>query len=87
MAADLATVGAEFRREGACVVRGLLDDAEVARLAEGVEQNLAEPSERAIEGGGVQIPEPQLGEVRGEELEEAGHRFANGCTVVVHVRT
>jgi ectoine hydroxylase-related dioxygenase (phytanoyl-CoA dioxygenase family) len=32
-------------------VRGLLDDREVARLAQGVEQNLAEPSERAIEGG------------------------------------
>ncbi len=49
---DLAAVAAEFRRDGACVVRGLLDDAEVARLAEGVERNLAEPSERAIEGGG-----------------------------------
>ena len=41
----------EFRRDGACVVRGLLDDAEVARLRDGVERNLAEPSERAIEGG------------------------------------
>ena len=41
----------EFQRDGACVVRGLLDDAEVARLAQGVERNLAEPSERAIEGG------------------------------------
>ena len=41
----------EFQRDGACVIRGLLDDAEVARLREGVERNLAEPSERAIEGG------------------------------------
>src|SRR5215212_5977410 len=49
---DLAAVAAEFRRDGACVVRGLLDDAQVARLAEGVEEHLAAPSERAIEGGG-----------------------------------
>ena len=49
---DLDTVAAEFRRDGACVVRGLLDDDEVAQLVEGVERNLAEPSERAIEGGG-----------------------------------
>jgi hypothetical protein len=48
---DLAAVAADFRRDGACVVRGLLDEAEVARLAEGVEENLAAPSERAIEGG------------------------------------
>ena len=33
-------------------MRGLLDAAEVERLREGVEQNLGEPSERAIEGGG-----------------------------------
>jgi ectoine hydroxylase-related dioxygenase (phytanoyl-CoA dioxygenase family) len=48
---DLADVAAHFQRDGACVVRGLLDDADVARLEEGVERNLAEPSERAIEGG------------------------------------
>ena len=36
---DLA---AEFRRDGACVVRGLLSDDEVAELAEGVERNLAD---------------------------------------------
>ena len=52
MAGDLAPVAAAFRRDGACVVRGLLDEAQVARLAEGVEENLAAPSERAIEGGG-----------------------------------
>jgi ectoine hydroxylase-related dioxygenase (phytanoyl-CoA dioxygenase family) len=46
---DLA---ADFRRDGACVVRGLLTPAEVERLAAGVEENLADPSERAIEGGG-----------------------------------
>jgi ectoine hydroxylase-related dioxygenase (phytanoyl-CoA dioxygenase family) len=45
---DLA---ASFQRDGACVVRRLLDADEVARLADGVEQNLAEPSERALEGG------------------------------------
>ncbi len=49
---DLAAVAAGFRRDGACVVRGLLDEAQVARLAQGVEENLAAPSERAIEGGG-----------------------------------
>jgi ectoine hydroxylase-related dioxygenase (phytanoyl-CoA dioxygenase family) len=49
---DLAGVAADFQRDGACVVRGLLDPRELARLAEGVEHNLAEPSERAIEGGG-----------------------------------
>jgi len=42
----------DFRRAGACVVRGLLTVAEVARLEQGVEHNLAEPSERAVEGGG-----------------------------------
>ena len=52
MAGDLAPVAADFRRDGACVVRGLLDDAQVARLAQGVEENLVAPSERAIEGGG-----------------------------------
>jgi ectoine hydroxylase-related dioxygenase (phytanoyl-CoA dioxygenase family) len=52
VAGDLAPVAAAFRRDGACVVRGLLDEAQVARLAQGVEENLAAPSERAIEGGG-----------------------------------
>jgi len=42
----------DYRRDGACVVRGLLDEAEVEQLRAGVERNLAEPSERAIEGGG-----------------------------------
>ena len=51
MAGDLAAVGADFRHDGACVVRGLLDDVQVARLSEGVEDNLAAPSERAIERG------------------------------------
>ena len=46
------SAAAEFRRDGARVVRGLLSEAEVARLEAGVERNLAEPSERAIEGGG-----------------------------------
>jgi ectoine hydroxylase-related dioxygenase (phytanoyl-CoA dioxygenase family) len=50
MADDMA---AAFQRDGACAVRGLLEEAEVARLRDGVEQNLAGPSERAIEGGGA----------------------------------
>src|SRR3954453_11687228 len=41
-----------YRRDGACVVRGLLDPDEVERLRAGVDENLAAPSERAIEGGG-----------------------------------
>jgi ectoine hydroxylase-related dioxygenase (phytanoyl-CoA dioxygenase family) len=45
-------MSADFQRDGACVVRGLLDEREVADLAAAVELNLAEPSERAIEGGG-----------------------------------
>jgi len=51
-AADLAGVAADFQRDGACVVRGLLDPDEVARLREGADENMAQPSERAIEGGG-----------------------------------
>ena len=43
---------ADFRRDGACVVRGLLDPGEIATLRDAVEQNLAAPSERALEGGG-----------------------------------
>ena len=50
--AELERAAAEFRRDGACVVRGLLDGDEVARLREGVDENLAAPSERALEGGG-----------------------------------
>ena len=48
-AADLV---AAFRRDGACVVRGLLDGDAVERLRAAVEQNLADPSPRAIAGGG-----------------------------------
>ncbi len=49
---DLDDTARAFRRDGACVVRGLLDEREVARLRAGVEENLASPSERALEGGG-----------------------------------
>jgi ectoine hydroxylase-related dioxygenase (phytanoyl-CoA dioxygenase family) len=42
----------DFQRDGACVIRGLLTPAELERLAEGVEENLAAPSDRAVEGGG-----------------------------------
>ena len=41
-----------FQRDGACVIRGLLTPDELERLAQGVEENLAAPSERAVEGGG-----------------------------------
>jgi hypothetical protein len=41
-----------FQRVGACVLRGLLEEDEIERLRQGVEQNLREPSERALEGGG-----------------------------------
>jgi ectoine hydroxylase-related dioxygenase (phytanoyl-CoA dioxygenase family) len=51
-ATDLTALAATFRRDGACVVRGLLEPAELARLEQAVERNLAEPSERAIVGGG-----------------------------------
>lgn len=37
-----------FRRDGALVLRGVLDDEQVETLAVGVERNLAEPSELAI---------------------------------------
>ena len=49
---DLDRLSAEFQRDGACVVRGLLDDVEVTRLRAGIEENMAAPSERALEGGG-----------------------------------
>ena len=45
-------LAADYHRDGACVVRGLLDAGEVARLREAVGENLAQPSEHAIEGGG-----------------------------------
>jgi ectoine hydroxylase-related dioxygenase (phytanoyl-CoA dioxygenase family) len=38
----------DFRRDGAVVLRGLLEPAEVRLLAAGVERNLADPSELAI---------------------------------------
>jgi ectoine hydroxylase-related dioxygenase (phytanoyl-CoA dioxygenase family) len=49
---DVTERAVGFRRDGACVVRGLLDGDELALLERAVERNLAEPSERAIEGGG-----------------------------------
>src|SRR5262245_57077149 len=48
----LDELAASFQRDGACVVRGLLEPSEVELLAAGVERNMAEPSERALEGGG-----------------------------------
>ena len=42
----------DFRRDGACVVRGLLDADEVATLAGAVDAHMADPGPMAIEGGG-----------------------------------
>ncbi len=42
----------EFRRDGACVVRGLLNAGEVERLAAAVDAHMADPGPLAIEGGG-----------------------------------
>jgi ectoine hydroxylase-related dioxygenase (phytanoyl-CoA dioxygenase family) len=41
----------DFQRDGACVIRGLLTPRDLERLAQGVEENLAQPSDRAIECG------------------------------------
>jgi ectoine hydroxylase-related dioxygenase (phytanoyl-CoA dioxygenase family) len=43
---------ADFQRDGACVIRGLLSSQELELLAQGIEENLGAPSERAVEGGG-----------------------------------
>ena len=45
-------LAADFRRDGACVVRGLLDPGEVAALERAVDAHMADPSPLAIEGGG-----------------------------------
>jgi hypothetical protein len=43
---------ADFRRDGACVVRGCSNRRSSRGSGTAPEQNLHEPSERAIEGGG-----------------------------------
>lgn len=45
-------LAADFRRDGACVLRGLLDAGEVERLAAAVDAHMADPGPMAIEGGG-----------------------------------
>ena len=45
-------LAADFRRDGACAVRGLLDAGEVERLSAAVEAHMADPGPMAIEGGG-----------------------------------
>jgi ectoine hydroxylase-related dioxygenase (phytanoyl-CoA dioxygenase family) len=45
-------LAADFRRDGACVVRGLLEPGEVDRLAAAVDAHMADPSPMALEGGG-----------------------------------
>ena len=39
---------ADFRRDGACVVRGLLEPGEVDRLAAAVDAHMADPSPMAL---------------------------------------
>jgi hypothetical protein len=43
---------ADFRRDGACVVRGCSNRRSSRGSGRAPEENLHEPSERAIEGGG-----------------------------------
>ena len=50
--AGMDELAADFRRDGACVVRGLLDAGEVAALADAVDAHMADPGPMAIEGGG-----------------------------------
>ena len=97
MQTDLGAVAADFQRDGACVVRGLLDEHEIARLREGVEQNLSRPSERALEGRGgagsgrffedfrnwTQIA-PYEEVIRGSRLGEAGARLMGTHTARLH---
>ncbi len=45
-----------YAADGAVVLRGLLDEAEVARLASGIEANLAAPSERALVASAADDP-------------------------------
>jgi ectoine hydroxylase-related dioxygenase (phytanoyl-CoA dioxygenase family) len=80
-----------FQRDGACVVRGLLAADEVATLAEGVERNLAEPSERALEGGGLFEDFrnwERIGEyadvIRGSRLGEVGAELMGSRTARLH---
>jgi len=93
---DLDGLAAGFRRDGACVVRGLLDSAELARLERGVERNLAEASERAIEGGGAgagrffedfrnwQRIDDYEAVIRGSRLGEVAARLMGSETVRLH---
>ena len=48
----MSALAETFRRDGACVVRGLLERGEVERLAAAVDAHMADPSPLAIEGGG-----------------------------------
>jgi ectoine hydroxylase-related dioxygenase (phytanoyl-CoA dioxygenase family) len=94
---DLAALTEAFRRDGACVVRGLLERGELARLEQAVERNLAEPSERAIAGGGdagsgrffedfrnwTRIPGYEE-VIRGSRLGEVAARLMGSRTVRLH---
>jgi ectoine hydroxylase-related dioxygenase (phytanoyl-CoA dioxygenase family) len=93
---ELDGLAAGFQRDGACVVRGLLDAAELARLEHGVEHNLREPSERAIEGGGAGAGRffedfrnwTRIGDyeavIRGSRLGEVAARLMGSETVRLH---
>ena len=86
-----------FRRDGACVIRGVLGADELARLETGVEANLADPSERAVEGGGdagagrffedfrnwTRIPEYE-DVIRGSRLGALAAELSGSATVRLH---
>ena len=86
-----------FRRDGACVIRGVLGAHELARLETGVEANLADPSERAVEGGGdagagrffedfrnwTRIPEYE-DVIRGSRLGALAAELTGSATVRLH---
>ena len=88
---------AEFQRDGACVIRGVLTAHELARLETGVEANLADPSERAVEGGGgagagrffedfrnwTRIPEYE-DVIRGSRLGALAAELTRSATVRLH---
>ena len=91
---DLA---AEFRRDGACVVRGLLSPTEVAGLARAVDAHMADSSLLAIEGGGDATSgrffedfrnwdrfEGYEAVIRGSRIGEVAARLMGSDTVRLH---
>ena len=91
---DLA---ADFRRDGACVVRALLDPDEVAVLARAVDAHMADPGPLAIEGGGDAASgrffedfrnwerfEGYESVIRGSRIGEVAARLMGSGTVRLH---